>query len=307
MPGDEGRCPPAARYRIERAERGYRVVGPGLLVWEPVFRQVLERRQELEAPGWRHPLRSPLSGEPSAPFASIVYGPVESRRLGRSLGLNLSPPGRRACTFRCVYCPYTRAPARRAGARWPTPEAVGAHLREAAAGVGPIDSITISGHGEPTLHPRFPEVVECILAEARRGWPGVPVRILTNGSRAVFPDVREALDRLDERIVKLDPDLARICRPRASQPLGAALFGVSLLKDVTLQSCFVEGAASNTEEAAILEWLGLVSEIAPRAVQIYTIDQQPPSADIRPVSAAHLEEIACRLRARTGIEALVCA
>ena len=298
---------PVTRFRIERASVGYRVVGPGLLAWEPTLGEAVAWRDALEAPGWCYPIRSCVACEPSAPFESVVYGPVTSRRLGRSLGLNLSPPGRRACTFACAYCPYAKAPARRAGSRWPTPEEVRVGLAEALGKAGALDSITISGHGEPTLHPQLPEVVERVLGAARQARPGLPGRILTNGSRAGCPEARQALDRLDERIVKLDADPQRVCRPARKQPLGAMLLGIALLRDVTVQSCFIDGAVSNTGESAIRDWLGLVSEVAPRAVQIYTIDRAPAGVDIRPVAAAHLEEIACRLRAQSGIEARVYA
>ncbi len=296
---------PVTRFRIERADVGYRVVGPDLLVWEPTLGEAVEWRDALEAPGWCYPIRSCVACETSPPFESIVYGPVTSRRLGRSLGLNLSPPGRRACTFACAYCPYAKAPARRAGSRWPTPEQVRVELAEALGKVGALDSITIAGHGEPTLHPHLPEVVERVLGEAHRARPRLPVRILTNGGRAAYPEVRKALDRLDERIVKLDADPERVCRPARNQPLGAMLLGIALLRDVTLQSCFIDGAVSNTGESAIHDWLGLVPEVAPRAVQIYTIDRPPEGVDIRPVAAVQLEEIACRLRAQSGIEARV--
>ena len=302
-----GESGPVTRFRIERADVGYRVVGPGLLVWEPTMGEAVEWRDVLEAPGWCYPIRSRVARDVSPPFESVVYGPVTSRRLGRSLGLNLSPPGRRACTFACVYCPYAKAPARRAGSRWPTPEKARLELAEALRKAGPLDSITIAGHGEPTLHPQLPEVIERVLGEARQVRPGLPVRILTNGSRAGYPAVRKALDRLDERIVKLDADPERVCRPARNQPLGAMLLGIALLRDVTLQSCFIDGVVSNTGEPAVHDWLGLVSEVAPRAVQIYTIDRPPEGVAVRPVAAVQLEEIACLLRAKSGIEARVYA
>jgi wyosine [tRNA(Phe)-imidazoG37] synthetase (radical SAM superfamily) len=306
VPGRGVHQPPAPRYHIERAAKGYRVVGPGLLLWEPTLREAVDWRVELEAPGWRQPLVPPIRGERTVPLESIVYGPVASRRLGRSLGLNLTPPGCRVCNFKCAYC-YAQSPASHRAARWPAPEEVGGALAEALAKARALDSITISGDGEPTLHPRFPDVVAHILTEARRARRRVPVRILTNGSGAVRPDVRAALDRLDERVVKLDADPVRVSRPSRRHPLGAIILGIGFLRDVTLQSCFVEGAVSNTADGAIRDWVQLVGEINPRAVQIYTIDRRPAHPRVRPVSPAHLEEIACSLRAQTGIEACVYA
>jgi len=301
----------APRYRIERAAKGYRVLGPSLLIWEPTLGEAAERREELDGRCWHYPLAPSIGAAAAAPFESIVYGPVESRRLGRSLGLNLTPSGCRVCNYGCVYCEYSRGPARRRKGRWPGPDEVAAELTEALSKAAalrlPLDCITVSGRGEPTLHPRFPEVIDAILAAVRSERSRVPVRILTNGSQAVRPEIRAALDRLGERIVKLDADAQRVSRPGRRCPLGATLLGMALLSDVTLQSCFIEGAVSNTGESTVRDWADLVSELEPRKVQIYTIDRRPASADIRPVAAPHLEEIACRLRARTGIEAQVFA
>jgi wyosine [tRNA(Phe)-imidazoG37] synthetase (radical SAM superfamily) len=298
---------PAPRCRIERAPLGYRLVGEGLLVWEATLREAMERREELEWPGWRYPPLPPPRGPASVPFAGVVYGPVASRRLGRSLGVNLTPPGCRVCSFACAYCEFSREPQPGSRAPWPPPDGVAAELGEALSRVGPIDSITISGHGEPTLHPRFEAAVSAILGEVQRARPQTPVRILTNGSRAVRPEVRRALDRLDERIVKLDSDAERVNRPAADAPLGALLHALWLLRDVTLQSCFVDGAISNVGEGAVREWADLVGELEPRGVQIYTIDRPAAQAGVRPVCAARLEEIAALLRWRMGIEAEVYA
>jgi wyosine [tRNA(Phe)-imidazoG37] synthetase (radical SAM superfamily) len=119
----------------------------------------------------------------------------------------------------------------------------------------------------------------------------------------VVPAVRAALDRLDERIVKLDADPQRVSRPAPSAPLGTLVHALSLLRDVTVQSCFVEGDFANTGEASVAEWAELLAELRPRAVQVYTIDRQAARGGVLPASAALLEEIACRLRARTGIDA----
>ena len=293
-----------ARFHIERAPRGYRVVGPGLLIWEASLGEAVERRAELETGAWRH-ASAPPAAEADDECGSPVYGPVASRRLGRSLGVDLTPAGCRLCTFDCVYCAWGGLPRRTTGSSWPAPREIADALVRALARVGPLDSITLSGHGEPTLHPRFAEVVAEVLGVARVARPDVPVRILTNGSRAARPEIRAALDRFDERIVKLDADPERVERPGLHHPLGALLASIAMLRDVTLQSCFVEGGVANTGERSVREWVELVAELAPRAVQIYTIDRQPAHAGILPATADRLEEIACALRARTGIEASV--
>jgi wyosine [tRNA(Phe)-imidazoG37] synthetase (radical SAM superfamily) len=284
---------------------GYRVLGPGLVIWEPSLGEAVERFDELEELG---DARTPaVSRAPAPPFESIVYGPVRSRRLGRSLGVNLSPPGIRVCNYACQYCAVPLRAGRGRRARWPSPEETAAALADALPRTGELDSITISGHGEPTLHPRFAEVVEAVMAVARAARPGTPVRILTNASGAAFGPVREALDRLDERIVKLDADVERVCSPAPGAPLGATLTSVARLRDVTLQSCFVAGSGGNTAVAAVDEWIELVAEVRPLAVQVYTIDLPPARAALRPASRTRLEEIAELLRARTGLPARVYA
>jgi wyosine [tRNA(Phe)-imidazoG37] synthetase (radical SAM superfamily) len=228
-----------------------------------------------------------------------------SRRLGRSLGINLMRPGQTVCSFHCVYCEYPRVHCDAPFGDWPTPRAVGRALAGALPVCGRLDSITISGMGEPTEHPDFGRVVDRILYEARLARPWVPVRILSNGATAVRPEVRRALDRLDERIVILDAAAERIDRPDAGSPLGGVVQGISLLRDVTLQSCFVDGEVSNVGEESVCEWADIVGELTPRSVQIFTVCRRPAAVDVRPVSRARLEEIADVLRGRTGIEARV--
>ena len=103
--------------------------------------------------------------------------------------------------------------------------------------------------------------------------------------------------------MKLDAEAERVCRPGRRSPLGTIVASLAALRDVTLQSCFVNGEVANTSPAALREWVDLVAEVRPRGVQIYTIDRPAPAFDVRPVSAGELAEIACSLRARTGIEA----
>lgn len=231
----------------------------------------------------------------------IVYGPVQSRRLGRSLGIDLTPRGCLVCNFDCAYCEAGQPVDRRCAPHWPTAGEVASSLRNALHEVGHLDSITISGRGEPTLHPRFPAVVCEVLAEARRARPFVPVRILTNGSRTTDPVVRRALDLLDERIVTLDAAPERVERPNGRLPLGGRIQAFSMLRDVTVQSCFVDGSISNVDEDSVADWVELLAELQPRAVQVYTIDRPAREKGLRPASASRLEAISRRLREETGL------
>jgi wyosine [tRNA(Phe)-imidazoG37] synthetase (radical SAM superfamily) len=214
-------------------------------------------------------------------------------------------PGRTVCSFRCVYCEYTRQQCLSPFGDWPTAGGVAQALGRALRQCGPLDSITISGVGEPTEHPDFEVVVGTVLAEARHSRPGVPVRILTNGANTVRPEIRRALDRLDERIVIVDADPQRIDRPAPGSPLGGIVQGISLLRDFTAQSCFIDGALSNVGERAVAQWVDCLDEMRPRYAQIFTVSRKAAAIDARPVSEVRLEEIADELKRRTGIEGRV--
>lgn len=237
----------------------------------------------------------------SSPANGIVYGPVSSPQLGRSLGVDPLPAPYRVCTYDCVYCAFRHMPSEPRGTRWPTPGEVGSAVANALPEAGLLDSITLSGHGEPTLHPRFGSLVAEVLSAARHGRPGVPVRIVTNGSMVCHEDVRRALDLLDERIVKLDAAPERVCRPDACHPLGAVVAALPRLRDMTIQSCFVEGAVENTDPDSVQEWVDLVSELRPQAVQIYAPSRLSHDAGIVPAPAWRLDEIAAQLEEQSGI------
>jgi wyosine [tRNA(Phe)-imidazoG37] synthetase (radical SAM superfamily) len=295
----------APRYRVERVKKGYRVVGEGLMVWEETFAEASRRRDELDPGRSFHPPPPPVPRSPSEQPDGIIYGPVASRRLGRSLGVNIAPPGCRICTLDCVYCEFGGRGGHERSARWPTPGAVGSALANRLDRVGELDSVTISGYGEPTLHPRFAFVVAEVVSQVRHQRPHLGVRILTNGSQSARESVRRALDLLDERIVKLDASMESVCRPQSSQAFGKSFVGMRLLRDVTLQSCFIHGSISNTDDRAVRNWIDTVRAVRPRAVQLYTINRPPADDEIRPVSRDQLEEIACHLRSRSGIDATV--
>ena len=147
----------APRYRIERANPGFRVVGDGVSAWEETLHEAAECREQLEGATQTTAIgvASAALPEPMVPD-TVVYGPVTSRRFGRSLGIDLAPPERRACNFDCVYCELSRLPREDAcESEWPSVGDIRDGLVRALDTVGEIDSITISGHGEPTLHPRF--------------------------------------------------------------------------------------------------------------------------------------------------------
>lgn len=240
----------------------------------------------------------------------IVYGPVRSRRLGRSLGINLLPTGLKVCNMNCAYCQYgwtggERRTARRATG-WPTPArieaAVTARLKRAAAEDEIIDRITVAGHGEPTLHPEFEEVIDRLRAVRDRVAPGIRTAILSNSTTAGWPDVQRALGRLDERYMKLDAGdtvtYARINGPGPS--IGSIVDALTEIGDVAIQAMFVTdgtGRVDNTTEHAVADWLRAIERVKPTHVHIYTIDRRPAAAYLKPAPRGRLREIAEHVRA----------
>jgi wyosine [tRNA(Phe)-imidazoG37] synthetase (radical SAM superfamily) len=238
----------------------------------------------------------------------IIYGPVRSRRLGRSLGVNLLPPRRKVCNMNCAYCQYgwTRGAARYRGegSGWPTParveSVVAARLKKAAADGEFIDRLTVAGHGEPTLHPEFEDVAERLCRLRDKLAPGIRLAILSNSTTAARAGVRRGLALFDERHMKLDAGdpitYARINGPGMS--ITTVVDALRNLPRIIVQAMFVRdtaGVVDNTGEGALNEWLNAIEAIQPASVEIYTLDRSPAMSDLRPVSERRLKEIAARV------------
>ena len=245
----------------------------------------------------------------------IIYGPVMSRRFGPSLGINLLPPSRKFCSFDCVYCHYgwTEYLSTDAGkiARFlPSVMEIESSVVDAIEleRGAKLNAVTFSGNGEPTLHPRFAEIVDSVLLIRDRLLPGVDVQVLSNSTTLRRKRVVEALGRLDRRVMKLDAGtdelFAAINRPAQGVELDAIVEGLSRLDDVTVQTAFMTGSIDNTGDEAVAAWIDKLRRIEPSAVQIYTIDRSPADEDLERVSRERLEAIAEDVR-RAGFEAAV--
>ncbi len=245
---------------------------------------------------------------------SVVYGPVQSRRLGASLGINLLPLTRKVCSSNCVYCQYGwTEPADASGEglrRAPEllEEIAAAFQAHAAAGTR-VDHITLAGNGEPTLHPDLPELVEGLRRLRDVSFPAARLGILTDATQVRRPRVREALARLDDRYLKFDAADPATWQ-RINLPLVRLSFDdfVDALKAVPgsiLQSMFIQGTYDNTGEAHVAAWIRAVGEIRPLAVQVYTVDRGTAAEGITEVPRAELETIATRLTWMTGVPAEV--
>ena len=168
--------------------------------------------------------------------------------------------------------------------------------------------LTFSGNGEPTLHPRFAEIVDGIIALRDRLAVQARTAILSNSTRLADDGIRRALSRLDARIMKMDVGtevgLRRFSQAAASSSLESIVGGLARLGDVTLQSLFAGGPSGNLDPPEVAAWLAAVARIRPRAVQLYTLDREAPNAGLMRARPDELQDIRQRLSAR-GIPARV--
>ncbi|MCX8036564.1 MAG: radical SAM protein [Candidatus Sumerlaeia bacterium] len=240
--------------------------------------------------------------------AGVVFGPVFSRRFGRSLGINPLPPDRKLCTFDCPYCecgPTSQRDSRRLDSQ-PFPradvvlEAVDRAIASLSAGGVPMQSLTLTGNGETTLHPEFDSILRGLRALRDRLLPAAQIVVLTNGTRLDRPAVRAGLECADRCVVKLDAGtehvFQQINRPLEPVTLDAITEAASGIPRVIVQTLFVRGAVDNTADGEVRAWMDRIRRIAPRGVQIYSLDRRPAQAGLVAVPRADLEQIAERLR-----------
>lgn len=250
-------------------------------------------------------------------FDSIVYGPIHSRRLGVSLGMNLMPTTAKLCTFDCVYCecgwnqPVSHP-------ILPTREQVRIALDTKLSTLDiPLDVITFSGNGEPTLHPDFLGIIEDTCALRNQYNPDAKISVLSNSTQLGRPDVIEALRLSDNRILKLDSAIDATMR-FIDQPVNPKLTveqieqWLSLFNgDFTLQTCFLRGEyhrkiIDNTTPEELSAWYAAVERLHPKQVMIYVIDRATPLQTLSKIPAHEMEAIAAPLRQK-GIDVIVCA
>ena len=237
----------------------------------------------------------------------IIYGPVNSRRLGRSLGVNILPTERKVCSFDCIYCQYGFAHHQYTlngleRMNLPGAEEVAGALKDALAAAGDLDAITLAGNGEPTLHPSFSRIAETVSQISKKNKPGVPVCILSNSSTVSEDSVQAGLSFVDRKIMKLDAGtedtFQKINMPRAGITLKQIVDGLARLQEVEIQSLFFSGPVTNASHEEVAAWLEQLALIKPVAVQIYTMDRVPADRRAVPVDTEKLERIAAGARAR---------
>lgn len=245
-------------------------------------------------------------------FPSPIFGPVHSRRLGVSLGINLLPEDGKVCSFDCIYCECGFNKDHRPSGKLPTRTEVCTALEGKlkamqAQGTAP-DVFTFAGNGEPTAHPHFPEIIDDTLALRDAYFPKAKVSVLSNSTFLSRPGVSEALNKVDNNILKLDTVddnyIRLVDRPNNGQYAVADI--IEKLKafkgNCIVQTMFMKGTyqgqdVDNTTDKYVLPWIKAVKEIAPRQVMIYTIDRETPDHDLLKATHEELDHIVALLQA----------
>ena len=249
-------------------------------------------------------------------FPAPIFGPVHSRRLGVSLGVNLMPADGKLCSFDCVYCECGFNKPSHSGSKRPSREQVKTDLEKQLQKMveeGRLpDVITFAGNGEPTLHHDFAGIIDDTIALRDRYCPQAKVSVLSNATMAFKPDVRDALLKVDNNILKLDtvdPDFIQL----VDRPVGK--FDVNKIIDdlaafhgkVIVQTMFLKGKyqgrdVDNTDDYYVTPWLKALEKIKPEAVMVYTIDRETPAHELLKATPAELDAIVARIKA-LGIDA----
>ena len=223
-------------------------------------------------------------------FDDIVFGPISSRRLGSSLGVNLLPSKGKLCNFDCIYCECGWNKDGRGDSQFPSLEdvkkALSQRISELSAEGTPVDSITFSGNGEPTLHPDFPEIVDTVLELRDRFYPMAKVSVLSNATMLGREPVRQALMRIDNPILKIDASdnrlIGLINKPVGNYDLDKVVEWLKEFNgDFVLQTMFLRSSEFDlSDEKQLSAWMDIVREIRPREIMVYTIDRETPDKSL---------------------------
>ena len=252
-------------------------------------------------------------------YSDILYGPVQSRRLGLSLGVNLLPTESKLCSFDCIYCECgwnaEHQGKRRFNPREDVARLLEQKLTEMTKTGTPPDVITFAGNGEPTMHPDFEGVIDDTIHLRDKICPTAKVSVLSNATMIYKEGVRRALMRVDNNILKLDSAFDSTVK-LMDNPQQANYSVESVVEDMCkfdgrmiLQTMFLRGEArgvkiDNTTEEEVQAWLKVVERVCPHKVMIYTIDRPTPSQTIEKICIEELQQIAFQVE-RLGIECSV--
>jgi wyosine [tRNA(Phe)-imidazoG37] synthetase (radical SAM superfamily) len=244
-------------------------------------------------------------------FDEIIFGPVKSRRFGVSLGINLLPAGYKNCTFNCIYCEcgWTY---RNQSAKFKLPERNEIYLMldeklSEMKSLGQIpDNITFAGNGEPTIHPDFAGIIDDTLELRNKYFPGAEITVLSNSSMLHKKEVFEALDKIENNVLKLDTAIEETFRilnqPYSHLPLQFLINNIKKFDGrQIIQTLFIRGnfnrkRIDNTTEPEIQAWLEVIKDIAPRYVMVYPIARDTPVSGLEKIPKTELDKISTRVK-----------
>ena len=252
-------------------------------------------------------------------FHETVFGPIHSRRLGSSLGVNLSPIDGKVCSFDCLYCEAGYNAQGQGKQGLPSRESVKRHLaarlKEMSEKGEPLDVITFSGNGEPTIHPQFKEIIHDTIMLRDRHYPQAKVSVLSNSTFLGNPKVVEALRKVDNNILKLDSAFDRTMR-LLNRPANPNVVVEGIIQDIMqfsgsciIQTMLLRGEHNgkpidNTTDEEIDALIDAYRRIAPKEVMIYSIDRKTPEEHLEKIPAEEMERIGKRI-ADAGINVKV--
>ncbi|MCR5351330.1 MAG: radical SAM protein [Bacteroidales bacterium] len=230
-----------------------------------------------------------------------VFGPIHSRRLGSSLGINLLPRKGKICNFDCIYCECGWNKDGRDDRVLPTAAEVRTALEDKLAACmlagTPIDSITFSGDGEPTLNPEFPRIIDDTLHLRDAYYPDAKVSVLSNATRVHIPEIAAALKKVDNPILKIDAPtdalVEKINHPAPGFQLARVIEALRGFEgDFVLQTMFLRSPDFDSASAEVLDgWMQIVRDLKPRRIMVYTIDRPTPAQGLEKYSAAEMRAL----------------
>ena len=230
-----------------------------------------------------------------------VFGPIHSRRLGRSLGINLLPTQGKICNFDCIYCECGWNRDGRGDTVLPTAAKVRSDLENKLTELmlegTPIDSITFSGDGEPTLNPEFPRIIEDTIFLRDAYFPSAKVSVLSNATRIHIPEIFHALRKVDNPILKIDAPtdglVARINQPAPGYELARVVEALEQFEgDFVLQTMFLRSKDFDSSAKEVLDgWMDIVRHLKPRLLMVYTIDRPTPEQGLEAFSAEQMRSL----------------
>ena len=232
---------------------------------------------------------------------TLVFGPIHSRRLGSSLGINLLPQQGKICNFDCIYCECGWNKDGRGDRQLPTAEdlrqTLTAKLQQCLAVGTPIDSITFSGDGEPTLNPDFAAIIDITLELRDRYYPDAKVSVLSNATRIGREDVFQALRKVDNPILKIDAPTAalaaKINQPQCDYDVDQVVEDLRRFEgNFVLQTMFLKAPEFDSSSPEVLEgWMRIVRDLRPREIMVYTIDRETPMKGLQKMTVDQMREL----------------